>query len=206
MWAICNVSSANKRDTNGRGTNVRKALAISVAAGALLGFAAGPASAQWVLTSTNGGDGHLGTPDPGYQYLIVGSNNGVGQSLTSLVDTATMAETVSFNWSYTTYDCCGSYWDTGGYMLDGIYTQLTPAVGPYADVGATYTGRLTLALSPGDTYGFAINSVDSIEGPGTIEFASVPEASTWAMLLAGFGMLGFVGMRRRAGALATPSS
>ncbi len=171
-----------------------------------MSLTAGPASAQWVLTSTNGGDGHLGVPDPGYQYLVIGSDNGVGESLTTLENTATMAETLTFNWSYTTHDCCGSYWDPGGYVIDGVLTQLIPNLPAYADVGATYTGTVSLALSPGDSYGFYINSRDSIEGPGTIEFSAVPEASTWAMLVAGFGLLGYMGIRRRTGALAMASS
>ena len=41
----------------------------------------------------------------------------------------------------------------------------------------------------------------AIEGPGTIEFSSAPEPTTWAMMLAGFGMLGLA-LRRRSPALA----
>jgi hypothetical protein len=190
--------------------NMKTLLATGVAAAALVGLAAAPASA-WTLTDTNGGGGSLGTPDPGYDFLIIGSDNGVGESLTTLTTTAATAETVSFKWSYTTDDCCGSYWDPGGYIIDGVETQLSPSLPAYADVGATYTGTVALSLSAGDTYGFYVDSLDSLGGPATIEFGSpTPEPATWAMMLAGFGMAGFA-LRRRSSRSAllgipTPSS
>jgi len=179
---------------------MRTLLATGVAAAALVGLAAGPASA-WTLTDTNGGDGHLGTPGAGYAYQVVGADNDVGGSLTTFENTAGAAETLTFNWSYTTFDCCGSYWDPGGYVVDGVFTQLSPSLPPYADDGATYTGSFSISVNPGDTYGFYVYSVDSIEGPGTIEFSSAPEPTTWAMMLAGLGMLGLA-LRRRSPALA----
>ena len=185
---------------------MKNSLVMGVAAAALLSLTAGPASAQWVLNSTNGGDGHLGIPDPGYLYQIVGSDNDVGESLTTLENTAAMAETLTFKWSYTTMDCCGSVYDPGGYVINGVLTQLTPSVGPMADIGATYTGVVSLVLGAGDTYGFYVDSTDSILGPGTIEFGTVPEPSTWAMLLVGFGVLGYFGVKRRNGALASAST
>jgi hypothetical protein len=47
----------------------------------------------------------------------------------------------------------------------------------------------TVNLAPGDSYA-------TIHG-GTLTVSSVPEISTWAMMLAGFAALGFVGYRRR---------
>ena len=57
----------------------------------------------------------------------------------------------------------------------------------------TYTLRVT-----GNAMGTAPNSY-----AGTLNFAAVPEPATWAMLLLGFGILGF-GMRRRNGLQAQP--
>jgi hypothetical protein len=173
-----------------------------VAALALTAAIAGSANAQ--LVSTNGGDGYLGTPDPGYDFLVVGSNNGVGESLTSFTGVAPVPLTLDVIWSYTTYDCCGSFWDPGGYILNGVETQLTPSLAPYADVGATYTGSFTISLAPGDTFGAYIDSVDSVAGPGAIEFGislGTPEPATWAMMLSGFGLVGLA-LRRRKPALA----
>jgi hypothetical protein len=178
---------------------LKKLWLISVASAALAAFACGPANAGWVLTDTNGGDGSLGTPTAPYTYEIVGADNDVGETLTTLTNTATSAGTVTFNWSYTTDDCCGSHWDPGGYILNGAETQLNPVLAAYADDGATYTGSFALALAPGDTYGFYIDSLDSVEGPGIIEFDTsnqVPEPSTWAIVIGGLLVAGFA-MRRR---------
>ncbi len=172
-----------------------KILATGVAAVALA--AAGSANATFVLSNDNGGDGYLGVPDPGYDFLLVGADNGVGPNTTTYTNTATVAETLDIKWSYTTYDCCGSYWDPAGYILNGVETQLAGMPSPYTDVGATYTGSFLLTLAPGDTYGAYVYSLDSFEGPSTIEFGTaVPESSTWAMMIVGFGLVGGLGLRR----------
>jgi hypothetical protein len=166
-------------------------------------LAAAGAADAWVLNSSNGGDGHLGSPDPGFAALIVGSDNGVGGSLTDYTTTAAAAGTLTFSWQYTTYDCCGSYWDPGGYEINGVLTQLNPSLPPYADVGATYSGTVSFAVNAGDTYGFYVYSLDSIAGPATIEFGSaVPEASTWALMILGLGAGGAMLRRRRSNELA----
>jgi hypothetical protein len=58
-----------------------KILATGVAAVALA--AAGSANATFVLSNDNGGDGYLGVPDPGYDFLLVGADNGVGPNTTT---------------------------------------------------------------------------------------------------------------------------
>jgi hypothetical protein len=184
-----------------------KALFMGATAVALLLPASGSANAAFVLSNDNGGDGHLGTPDPGYDFLLVGSNNGVGANTTTYLETVTTAETLDIKWSYTTFDCCGSFWDPAGYYLDGTEHQLAGNPAPYTDIGATYTGSFLVNLSPGDTFGAYVFSRDSAGGVSTIEFGSaVPEASTWTMMIAGFGLVGALAMRRRYSGLAVPKA
>ncbi|MGH7025663.1 MAG: PEPxxWA-CTERM sorting domain-containing protein [Caulobacteraceae bacterium] len=177
-----------------------------IAAGAAgLMFATVAGGAAWAngvptLTVTNGGDGSYSAGPTPYEFTVTGSNNDVGESLTTLTETISSAETQTFDWSYTTYDCCGSYWDPGGYILNGVETQLNPVLASGADEGATYTGSFTIALNAGDTFGFYIDSSDSEDGASTISFygpSGVPEPATWALLLAGFGLAG-AALRRKA--------
>jgi hypothetical protein len=45
--------------------------------------------------------------------------------------------------------------------------------------------------------GFSTKGLDSPSFSGTVAITGVPEVSTWAMMLAGFGSLAFAGYRRR---------
>ena len=79
--------------------------------------------------------------------------------------------------SRTIISCCntGFYDGINPPIFTGGTTVLTWAPGVYS---GSY-GTFTVALAP-----------------------SAPEASTWAMMLAGFGALGFAALRRRVGAIA----
>jgi hypothetical protein len=167
----------------------------SVLLSAALIIAAGasrPANADtFTLSNSSGGDGSVVTIPGGFD--LYGANNGVGSNYTYYVATALTNETLSWNWSYTTYDCCGSYWDPAGYYLNGTTTQLSTD----GTVGGLYdtSGTLSLNLLTGDTYGFYVYSVDSILGPGEIAVTATPLPSTWTMLIAGFVGLGLFAYR-----------
>jgi hypothetical protein len=62
----------------------------------------------------------------------------------------------------------------------------------------TYTGGLSSEGRPYDaTFKPGTYTLDTSTGTDTLRISSaVPEPSTWAMMLAGFGALGFVGYRR----------
>ena len=69
---------------------------------------------------------------------------------------------------------------------------------PTFDNAAGQNGGTIAALSAAGTHGAFVAANDSLEigSPGTI--AAVPEPETYAMLLAGLGLMGFMARRRRA--------
>jgi len=65
--------------------------------------------------------------------------------------------------------------------------------------GFDYTGKVTLDLVAGQTYGFSLygsNFDSSMILDGTLKVSAVPEASTWTMMMFGLAGLGFAGVRR----------
>jgi hypothetical protein len=100
-------------------------------------------------------------------------------------------ETFTVNWTYTSYDCCGPFYDPAGYILNGVYTQLTDSGG-----NSSQSGVFTASVLLGQTYGLYVYSVDSLLGRGEISAqATTPLPSTWLMLLSGFLGLGFFAYR-----------
>lgn len=104
--------------------------------------------------------------------------------------------TLSFYWgSIDAYNFL-EFYSGATKIFDFNGTQLPPANG---DQGSGITNRRAFfGFAPGDN----VTSVKFISDGVAFEFddvaisAAVPEASTWAMLIAGFGVVGFA-MRRR---------
>ncbi|MCW8981818.1 MAG: DUF2341 domain-containing protein, partial [Altibacter sp.] len=96
----------------------------------------------------------LGVAPTTYNAMVIGSNNASGtEGLTDFVVTVTAAETVSFDWDYTSNDIPG--FDSFGYIVNGTYTQLTdPALG-------NQSGSATVTLAPGDIFGFRSQTDDN---------------------------------------------
>jgi hypothetical protein len=197
------------------------------AAGALMLLGAGAARADtFVLYNTPEdcaagceppGDGSAG-PDGSGGLVLFGSDNqsDVGTTAT-LLATASAPEVLKFNYVYQTFDEFGTDFDPAGYVLNGVFTQLSVyenSVNPLDPFDPTIfpeyapeTGSVTFSLSAGDTYGFYVLTGDNIDGPGSIDFTlvggslqlAIPEPATWAMMLAGFGLAGtFLRRKRRA--------
>jgi hypothetical protein len=168
---------------------------LALATTALMAISA-PANAAFVF-SGNGGDGSVtGTQT---DFTLVGSNAGTG-------NTATFTQVASFQYGtlvqgsfeYTSFDSDGPFWDPAGYTINGVLFQLSDNAGP-----ATQSGTFSYRVPFGETYGFYVNSLDGIAGPGQIAVSgltttAVPEASTWVMLIAGFGLVGAAARRRQA--------
>jgi hypothetical protein len=182
---------------------------------------AGQASAADIFTlqTTLGGDGGVNLL-PGGGFDVYGSNNGTPApfggpiaSLTSYTATAGVAQTLAFDWTYTTQDTSGAQYDPVGYILNGVQFQLSPASSdPISYIGES--GHLVLNLAANDTYGFYVYSTDSEQGRADIlvkpsrglgtsfPAAAVPEPAAWALMLSGFFGVGAVLRRRRAMAAA----
>ena len=156
----------------------------------------------FVLNSSNGGDGYVNAIAGGFD--LFGADNSPGTTDTTYLATAGGAETLTFNWAFTTNDCCGSGWDPGGYVVNGVFTQLsTDSFGTAGDISSS--GALTLTLAAGDSYGFYIHSPDSCCGRSDIAVTggAVPEPATWALMFAGVAFVGGALRSRRRTAMAT---
>jgi hypothetical protein len=152
---------------------------------------------NWTTTLTNS-DGSVDTSGAPASILLTGPNNGdslPGETLFSI--TAPATATLTFDWVYSTFDCCGSVWDPAGYEINGAKFQLSKNSGV---PGVGGSGETTVSLSAGDSFGFYVDSKDNLLGPGTLEISgaptSTPESS--ALSLLAVGLLGIVGIARLA--------
>jgi len=171
----------------------------AIAAAMAIGMAGAANAATFTLSNTNGGDGFV-TAIPG-GFDLFGADNGVGATSTTYLAVAPVAETITYNWTYTTNDCCGSLWDPAGYVINDVFTQLSVDINGNPGQGDA-SGVVTLNVGAGQDYGFYVNSVDSILGRGDIAVTSVPEPASWALMMVGVGALGFALRRSRAKLLA----
>jgi hypothetical protein len=168
---------------------IAKVLLLAALVVGLTGLAFG--NPIYTLANSNGGDGYLVGAPPSFQ--LFGADNSVLSDYTTYIATFAAPTEVEFSWSYTTYDCCGSYWDPAGYVFDGMYYQLSTDV-----FGAGYYGEMfgvvTQYLNAGDTFGWYVASFDG-GGPGEISVNIIPEPSS--MILFGTGLVGFLWRIRR---------
>jgi hypothetical protein len=97
-----------------------------------------------------------------YNVVTISSDNQSGsEGFTDLTVPVTAAEVVSFDWDYTTPD--GALFDGFGYLLNGVFTELTDPNG--ANTQSGNSGPINLA--PGDVFGFRSQSDDGIFGAAT---------------------------------------
>ncbi len=182
----------------------RNALSLALVAGLSLGAAA-PASASfigyygvsnWTTTLNNGGTVNT-SGAPG--QIAVTSGNSFGDNFggpagdTDFTIAAQAAGLVSFNWSFTTNDLDASF-DPFGYLLNGVFTQLTN------NALSGQSGIASFAVTSGDIFGFRAHTEDNGWGAGTgtvsnfnAPASSVPEPGTLALLVLG----GALAARRR---------
>lgn len=131
----------------------------------------------------NGGNGQFLTAGAPLSVTVVGSDSGTEQAIYTLV-TWTITQPVTnlwFMWSYETFDQDGPSLDPAGYYLNGSYFQLSD------DSGASLQGgQVTIpSLSPGDVFGFYVDTIDDIFGPASLTITGVPEPGSFLLFGAG---------------------
>ena len=89
-----------------------------------------------------------------------GNNSSNNSGTTDFTVPVSLAENLSFDWSYTTDD--DPEYDTFGYLLNGIYTQLTDSGG-----ALNQSGSASIMVNPGDEFGFRSYTVDNTYGAAT---------------------------------------
>jgi len=157
-----------------------------------------PASADtFSLANDNGGDGFVNTFPGGFD--LFGADNNVGANYTTYTATAATNKTVTVNWTYTTNDCCGSVYDPAGYLVNGVYTQLSTDSGTGGQVDSS--GSFIVSLLAGDVYGMYVYSSDSIFGRADISVTAsegtTPIPAALPLFASGMGGLGFLTWRRK---------
>lgn len=159
------------------------------------------AASQWTVANTNGGNG---TVQIETDTMTLTSADFTGADSWDFYSTSVSAAialaagtTVSFDWSYATADDGGSSYDVLGYVLNGVYYQLSSDGSWDAQSGtvsftATTDSSFSLVMSSADGWGGSATAVIS-------DFEAVPEPASLALALVGLGGIGFTGARRRRG-------
>jgi hypothetical protein len=171
--------------------DVMKSFAYVAALGLLA--AASPAAAVFTLNNDLGGDGFVVVKSPTV-FTLFSANDGTDNNVTTFGEIAAATTTITGKFRYATADVDGSTFDPAGYFINGIFTQLS--VDSIARP-ATQIGTFSFTVNAGDSYGFYVSTTDGALGRGALTVGAVPEPASWAMLIAGFGLVGAAARRRR---------
>jgi len=166
------------------------AVASFLAPSAHAGFVAPYSLGNFTLLNTNA-DGSANTLDGGLSVNIIGGNNGSGlEGTTDLTIAAVAAGIVHFQYSYFSTD--DPFFDNTGYLLDGVYTELTDTSG--------VSGSVDFAVAAGQIFGFRVYTFDNGNEPGIVTISDfnvaagggapgVPEPSMLSLILIGCSVL-----------------
>jgi len=156
---------------------------------------------NWTFFSSDGGGSIDISGAPNIIRLTSSDNGNLVEHLSNADFTiAAVAESdVSFRGEYFTSDIDSPRDDPAGFLLNGVFTQLSD------DFGDDFqTDDYSFHVNAGDIFGFRIFSTDSCCGSATgsvsnFEVTPVPEPETYALFMAGLGLMGFIARRRKNG-------
>jgi len=127
---------------------------------------------NWGLT-TNGGTGSLVDSSP-VSLKIIGSDsvNQVANIDTTLEIDAQCTGQYSFDWDYSAGITGPPRFDAAGYIVDGVFTQLTDDNGLLVQSGSD-----SIFVTEGQPFGFYVNTLDNVGGAGMITISNFEPAS-----------------------------
>lgn len=144
------------------------------------------------FSSTNGNLAHEGS-----QYLDLVGQGGVGSISQTIATVAGQLYTLSFWYSHNLFAGLGSA--SASLSIDGLNDTITHSTGSNANLDWKLYSQNFTASGNSATLSFVNTAGAGNEGiflDSVSISAAVPEPSTWAMMLIGFGAVGF-GMRKR---------
>lgn len=158
---------------------------------------------NWTTTligTPPGGGSTIDTSGAPASIQILGGNSGciVFQCAVSFTIAAVASGVVNFHWDYESFDESGPIFETFGFLLNGVFTQLSD------DGGANVqSGNESFSVSLGDVFGFGHDCVDCLFGAADTTISSfnapvgaaIPEPAP--LLLLGAGLLGLSVLARR---------
>jgi hypothetical protein len=155
--------------------------------------------ANWTTTLNGnppGGGGSVNTAGAPASIQLNGGNSGCvsGPCTVDFTIASVGNGNVTFDWAYQTSDVDGPGFDLFGFLLNGVFTQLSNNAG-----GNAQSGSALFAVLTGDVFGFRLACTDCILGPATTEISnfSAPVPEPASLLLFGAGLAALAFNRRR---------
>ncbi len=131
------------------------------------------AQENWTFTSQDltgqTADGSIDLTNMPTGFTIAGNNDGLSGANSRFTIIIPENGTIKFKWSYTTDD--GPFFDKAGYLLNGIFTELTDPDSEEQEAN----GEETVVVEAGDTFAFIVDATDACCGRG---FFTVERFST----------------------------
>jgi MYXO-CTERM domain-containing protein len=122
---------------------------------------------------------------------ITGGDSGIAGNV-DMTHRSLFTVNLTFGWTYTSVNTPG--FDAAYYLLNGESFFLTDG----SSSGSPVSGRATIPIVAGDTFGWRVHTVDGIYGPGVLsinnfEFSVPPSPGALPLL----GLAAIAGRRRR---------